>query len=65
MNPYANEDMAWQRMKDMQLEAENRRLETGQAQPFFTAVRRVGARMWHLAGVAMQRPPRRRPRSVA
>ena len=63
MNPYANEDMAWQRMKDMQLEAENRRL-TGQTQPLLTAVRRVGARMWHLAGVAMQRPPRRRPRSV-
>ncbi len=64
MNPYANEDMAWQRMKDMQLEAENRRL-TAQTQPLLTAVRRVGARMWHLAGVAMQRPPRRRPRSVA
>jgi hypothetical protein len=26
MNPYMNEDVMWQRVKDLQLEAENRRL---------------------------------------
>ena len=26
MNPYVNEDVMWQRLKDVQLEAENRRL---------------------------------------
>ena len=26
MNPYMNEDVMWQRVKDLQMEAENRRL---------------------------------------
>jgi hypothetical protein len=64
MNPYANEDMAWQRLKDMQAEVENRRLASGQ-EPFTAATRRFAVRVWHIAGLAMQRPPRRRPRSVA
>jgi hypothetical protein len=59
MNPYANEDMAWQRLKDMQLEAENRRLVSGQPESLLIGVRRLGARFWYLAGLAMERPPRR------
>jgi hypothetical protein len=64
MNPYANEDVAWQRLKDMQLEAENHRLAAGHGS-LVLAARRLAATAWHLAGLAMQRPPRRRPRSVA
>ena len=65
MNPFANEDMAWQRLKDMQLETENRRLGAGRPAPLLTDVRRLAARAWHLAGLAMQRPPRHSPRSAA
>ena len=64
MNPYANQDMAWQRLKDMQLEVENRRLASGH-EPLSATARRFAVSAWHLAGLAMQRPPRRRPRSVA
>jgi hypothetical protein len=62
MNPYVNEEMMWQRLKDLQLEAENRRLRRGTA--LVSAVRMVrflGARVWLLAGLATRRPPRRRP----
>jgi len=65
VNPYENEDMAWRRLKDMQLEAENRRLMAGRPEPFLGGVRRLGARVWHVAGLAMQRPPRRSPRAAA
>lgn len=60
MNSYADEDVMWQRLKDVQLEAENRRLmraENGRSG--WALVRILGARAWLLAGLAMRRPPRR------
>ena len=62
MNPYVNEDVMWQRLKDLQLEVENRRLYGDPA--LVSAVRMVrflGSRVWLLAGLATRRPPRRRP----
>jgi len=63
MNPYANEEMAWQRLKDLQVEAENRRLMSG-VEPWQAAFRRLATRAWYLAGLAGQRPPRRTTRSA-
>jgi hypothetical protein len=59
MNPYTDEDLMWQRLKDLQREAENRRLiraengTTGRE-----LVKLLVARAWLLAGLAMRRPPR-------
>ncbi len=51
MYPFMNEDVAFERLKDLQREMENSRL----------TVRNLTARAWGLAGLAMLRPPRRRP----
>ncbi len=61
MNPYMNEDVMWQRLKDIQLEAENRRLY-GDTTPtgLIALFRRLGERVWWLAGLATRRPARRR-----
>lgn len=56
MNPYANEDVMWQRLKDIQREAENSRLLAERALP---TVGRLLERVWLLAGLATRRPPRR------
>ena len=63
MNPYMNEDVAWQRLKDLQREAENRRLlaQGGSSEAGRWSVRHLLERAWLLAGLAMQRPPRRHP----
>lgn len=61
MYPYANEEMAWQRLCDVQREMENSRLIAEHGLPALgRAVRMLGTRAWWLAGLAMQRPPRRR-----
>ena len=60
MNPYMNEDVMWQRLKDMQAEAENRRLYGDTTLAALAAlVQMLGARVWWLAGLATRRPPRR------
>lgn len=56
MNPYMNEDVMWQRLKDLQREAENRQLYGGQG--LREVLRLLAARAWLLAGLAMRRPPR-------
>ena len=59
MNPYTDEDVMWQRLQDMQREAENRRLiraEGGSGSA--NLVKMLAARAWLLAGLAMRRPPR-------
>jgi hypothetical protein len=58
--PYMNEDAAWQRLKDLQREMENSR-QMAQSRPWaaVVALGRLGARVWLLAGMAAQRPPRR------
>ena len=58
MNSYMNEDVMWARLKDMQLEAENRRANRVRLVP---TVRALGERAWLLAGLAARRAPRRHP----
>ncbi len=61
MNPYLNEDVMWQRLKDIQREAENRRLYGDTTlNSLLGLLGTLGTRVW-LAGLAMRRPPRRRP----
>lgn len=65
MNHYMDEEVMWQRLQDLQREAENRRLFTQYTLP--AVVRQVGLlgrRAWWLAGLAIQRPPRRSPLRV-
>jgi hypothetical protein len=59
MNSYVNEDVMWQRLKDIQLEAENRRLY-GPRAGLLELAWLLGKRVWWVAGLAMRRPPRRR-----
>ena len=60
MNPYVNEDVMFQRLKDIQREAENRRL-VGDSHTVLEVAWMLGRRAWLIAGLAMRRPPRRRP----
>jgi hypothetical protein len=61
MHPYMNEDVMFERLKDLQREMENSRLTAGSLAGVGTLVRNLSARAWCLAGLAMRRPPRRRP----
>ncbi len=62
MNPYVDEDVMWQRLKDIQREAENRRLYGDTSlNSVLALLAMLRARVWLLAGLAMRRPPRRRP----
>lgn len=61
MYPYMNEDVAFERLKDLQREMENSRLVAGSLMGFGSLVRRLAARAWWIAALAMGRPPRRRP----
>jgi hypothetical protein len=62
MHPFMNEDVAWQRLQDLQREMENRRLTAGgQPNAIFETLKQLAARAWLLAGLAAMRPPRRRP----
>ena len=60
MNPYLNEDVMWERLKDIQREMENSRLYGAHGPSLLTVLRRLGARVWWLAGLATRRPPRRK-----
>lgn len=60
MNPYANEDVMWQRLKDMQREVENSRLFVRGTLPALAQTAGLLARRaWWLAGLAIRRAPRR------
>jgi hypothetical protein len=59
MHPYMNEDVMFERLKDLQREMENSRLTGGSMAGFVGRVRNLSARAWWLAGLAMRRPPRR------
>ncbi|HSS62604.1 MAG TPA: hypothetical protein VLK30_14210 [Candidatus Limnocylindrales bacterium] len=61
MNSYVNEDVMWQRLKDIQREAENRRLAGSTVSGALRLVAMLAERAWLLAGLAMRRPPRRSP----
>ena len=61
MYPYMNEDVAFERLKDLQREMENSRLTGATLVRFGRLARNLSARAWWLAGLAMRRAPRRRP----
>ena len=61
MYPYMNEDVAFERLKDLQREMENSRLTAHTLAGFGALVRNLAARAWWLGGLALQRVPRRRP----
>jgi hypothetical protein len=56
-----NEDVAFERLKDLQREMENSRLAASSLAGFGTLVRNLSARAWWLGGLAFRRTPRRRP----
>ena len=56
-----NEDVAFERLKDLHREMENSQLAAGSLTAMGAVVRNLSARAWWLAGLALQRPPRRRP----
>lgn len=60
MNPYMNEEVMWQRLKDIQREMENSRLYGSPGPSLGVLTRQLAARVWWLAGLAMRRPPRKR-----
>jgi hypothetical protein len=64
MYPYLNEEVAWQRLQDLQREMENSRLMAHHTRLAFADLKRLAARVWWVAGLAAQRPPRRRPTLV-
>jgi hypothetical protein len=64
MYEYKNEDVAWQRLKDLQREMENSRGMAEGIQQGLTTARLLAQRVWLLAGLASLRPPRRRPVAV-
>jgi hypothetical protein len=58
MNPYVNEEMMWQRLKDIQLEVENSRLWATHGVPAtLQLVRGLGGRAWW-RGLATRLLPR-------
>jgi hypothetical protein len=61
MYPYMDEDVAFERLKDLQREMENSRAAAGSLAAVGALVRNLSARAWWLAGLALRRPPRRRP----
>jgi hypothetical protein len=61
MYPYMNEDVAFERLKDLQREMENSRLAASSLAGFGALVRNLSARAWWLGGLALRRAPRRRP----
>jgi hypothetical protein len=61
MYPYMNEDVAFERLKDLQREMENSRLVASSLAGFGALVRNLSARAWWLGGLAFRRAPRPRP----
>jgi hypothetical protein len=65
MNQYTNEEVMWQRLKDMQREAETSRLFAVHTLPgILRAASLLAGRVWLLGGLATRRAPRRRTRRV-
>ena len=60
MYQYTNEDVAFERLKDLQREMENSRMAADSLVGLGKLVRNLAARAWLLAGLAMRRAPRRR-----
>ncbi len=63
MYPYMNEDVAFERLKDLQREMENSRMTADTLAGVGRLVRNLSVRAWWIAGLATRRAPRRRPAS--
>jgi hypothetical protein len=63
MYQYNNEDVAFERLKDLQREMENSRMTAHTLAGIGRLARSLSARAWWIAGLAMRRAPRRRPAS--
>jgi hypothetical protein len=61
MYPYMNEDVAFERLKDLQREMENSRIAADWLAGVGRLIRNLSARAWWLGGLAFRRAPRRRP----
>ena len=61
MYPYMNEDVAFERLKDLQREMETSYVLAARLPRLGRLVRILGERVWWIAGLAMRRPPRRSP----
>jgi hypothetical protein len=61
MYPYMNEDVMFERLKDLQREVENSYLIARSAPRLGRLARILGERIWLVAGLAIRRAPRRRP----
>ena len=61
MYPYMNEDVMFERLKDLQREMENSSALAGRLPSLGRLARLLGERVWWIAGLAMRRPPRRHP----
>jgi hypothetical protein len=61
MYQYTNEDVAFERLKDLQREMENSRMAANSLAGLGALIRNLAARAWWLAGLAMRLAPRRRP----
>lgn len=61
MYQYKQEEVAWERVKDLQREVENSRLMAAGVSRSFNALGLLVQRAWLLAGLATRRPPRLRP----
>jgi hypothetical protein len=60
MYQFNNEDVAWQRLQDIQREMENSRLLATSGLPIaMHLLKQLGERVWLIAGLAMRRAPRR------
>ena len=58
---YTSEDVAFERLKELQREMENSRLMASRFTGTLSMIRNLAARVWWLAGIAMSRPPRVHP----
>lgn len=61
MHPFVNEDAMFERLESLRREVESSRLRAEGLRGWGKLVGNVGARAWLLGGLAMRRPPRRRP----
>jgi len=65
VNPYLNEEVNWQRLKDIQRDIEYSRLVAANGVPAtLRLVRLLAARVWWIAGLAARRAPRAHPAGI-
>ena len=61
MYQYRHEEVAWERVKDLQREIENSRQMAAGMQRSLSALWLLAQRAWLLAGLATRKPPRANP----